>query len=171
MLYAIGFIGLFTIGGMTGLFLAALGLDVHVTDTYFVVAHFHYIMVGGTVMAYLGGVHYWWPKISGKMYPEGLAKLAALTVFLGFNLTFFPQFVLGYLGMPRRYAAYPPRVSDASTCCRRPALPSSGVGYVMPLLYLFWSLAVRQPAPRRIRGRRPGWNGRRLRRRPSTTSK
>src|SRR5690242_15945154 len=107
MLYALGFIGLFTIGGMTGLFLAALGLDVHVTDTYFVIAHFHYIMVGGTVMAFLGGVHYWWPKISGKMYPEGLAKVGALTVFLGFNLTFFPQFVLGYLGMPRRYAAYP----------------------------------------------------------------
>src|SRR5690242_195201 len=92
MLYAIGFIGLFTIGGMTGLMLAALGIDVHVTDTYFVVAHFHYIMVGGAVMGFLGGIHYWWPKISGKMYPEFLAKLSALTVFLGFNLTFFPQF-------------------------------------------------------------------------------
>ena len=108
MLYAIGFIGLFTIGGMTGLFLAALGIDVHVTDTYFVIAHFHYIMVGGAVMAFLGGVHYFWPKITGKLYPEGLAKLSALTVFLGFNLTFFPQFILGYLGMSRRYAAYPP---------------------------------------------------------------
>src|ERR1700689_3308302 len=92
MLYAFGFIGLFTIGGLTGLFLAALGFDVHVTDTYFVIAHFHYIMVGGTLMAYLGGLHYWWPKMTGRMYPEGFAKLSALTVFLGFNLTFFPQF-------------------------------------------------------------------------------
>src|SRR2546429_6850549 len=91
MLYAFGFIGLFTVGGLTGLFLAALGIDVHVTDTYFVVAHFHYIMVGGTVMGYLGGMHYWWPKISGRLYPESLGRLAALIVFIGFNLTFFPQ--------------------------------------------------------------------------------
>ena len=78
MLYAFGFIGLFTMGGMTGLFVAALGVDVHVTDTYFIIAHFHYIMVGGMVMAYLGGMHFWWPKISGRMYPEGWGKLAAL---------------------------------------------------------------------------------------------
>src|SRR5499427_2650782 len=108
MLYALGFIGLFTIGGLTGLFLATVAVDVHVTDTYFVVAHFHYIMVGGTIMGYLGGIHYWWPKISGKLYPEGWARFAALVVFVGFNLTFFPQFILGYLGMPRRYHAYPP---------------------------------------------------------------
>src|SRR3989449_3203336 len=95
MLFAFGFIGLFTMGGLTGLFLAALGIDVHVTDTYFVVAHFHYIMVGGTVMGYLGGMHYWWPKISGRLYPESWGRLAALIVFLGFNLTFFPQFILG----------------------------------------------------------------------------
>src|SRR6186713_918792 len=107
MLYAIGFIGLFTIGGLTGLFLAAVGLDVHVTDTYFIIAHFHYIMVGGTIMGYLGGLHFWWPKISGRRYHEGLAKLSAGIIFVGFNLTFFPQFVLGYLGMPRRYHAYP----------------------------------------------------------------
>ena len=107
MLYAFGFIGLFTMGGLTGLFVAALGMDVHVTDTYFVVAHFHYIMVGGAIMAYLGGLHYWWPKMTGRMYPEGWAKLSALVVFLGFNLTFFPQFILGYLGMPRRYHVYP----------------------------------------------------------------
>ncbi len=138
MLYAIGFIGLFTIGGMTGLFLAALGIDVHVTDTYFVIAHFHYIMVGGTVMAYLGGMHYWWPKISGKMYPEGIAKLSALTVFLGFNLTFFPQFVLGYLGMPRRYAAYPPEFQYLHILSTAGAT-ILGVGYVMPLIYFFWS--------------------------------
>src|SRR5262249_33172993 len=96
MLYALGFIGLFTMGGLTGLFLATLAIDVHVTDTYFVVAHFHYIMVGGMVMAYLGGIHFWWPKISGRLYPEGWARFAALVVFVGFNLTFFPQFILGY---------------------------------------------------------------------------
>src|ERR1700693_2922110 len=106
MLYAFGFVGLFTMGGLTGLFLAALGIDVHVTDTYFVVAHFHYIMVGGALMGYLGGLHFWWPKISGRLYPEGWARLAALIVFIGFNLTFFPQFLLGYMGMPRRYYDY-----------------------------------------------------------------
>ena len=87
--------------------LATLAVDVHLHDTYFVVAHFHYIMVGGTVMAYLGGIHFWWPKITGRMYPEIWGKLSALLVFVGFNLTFFPQFVLGYLGMPRRYHEYP----------------------------------------------------------------
>jgi cytochrome c oxidase subunit I len=138
MLYAIGFIGLFTIGGMTGLFLAALGLDVHVHDTYFVIAHFHYIMVGGSVMAFLGGVHYWWPKISGKMYPEGLARLSALIVFLGFNLTFFPQFVLGYLGMPRRYAAYPEEFQMLHVLSTAGAT-ILGVGYVLPLCYLIWA--------------------------------
>jgi cytochrome c oxidase subunit I len=138
MLYAIGFVGLFTIGGMTGLFLAALGIDVHVTDTYFVIAHFHYIMVGGTVMAFLGGVHYWWPKISGKMYPEGLAKFSAFTVFTGFNLTFFPQFVLGYLGMPRRYAAYPEEFQMLNVLSTAGA-SILGVGYVLPLIYLLWS--------------------------------
>src|SRR6202022_2239881 len=106
MLYAFGFIGLFTIGGLTGLFVATLGIDIHVTDTYFVIAHFHYVMVGGMVMAYLGGLHFWWPKISGRLYPEGWAKLSAGIIFIGFNLTFFPQFLLGYMGMPRRYADY-----------------------------------------------------------------
>lgn len=145
MLYAIGFVGLFTIGGLTGLFLAALGFDVHVTDTYFVIAHFHYIMVGGTVMAFLGGVHYWWPKVSGRMYPEGLAKLSALTVFLGFNLTFFPQFVLGYLGMPRRYAAYPDEFQFLHIMSTAGA-SILGVGYVMPLCYLIWAWKYGRPA-------------------------
>ena len=139
MLYAIGFIGLFTIGGLTGLFLAAVGLDVHVTDTYFVVAHFHYIMVGGTIMGYLGGLHYWWPKISGRMYNEWLAKIAAAIIFFGFNLTFFPQFIVGYLGMPRRYHAYPPEFQVLNVLSSAGA-SILGVGYLIPIIYLTWSL-------------------------------
>jgi cytochrome c oxidase subunit I len=139
MLYAIGFIGLFTIGGLTGLFVAAIGIDVHVTDTYFVVAHFHYIMVGGAIMGYMGGLHYWWPKISGRLYNEFLAKIAAGIIFLGFNLTFFPQFVLGYLGMPRRYHAYPPEFQVLNVLSSAGA-SILGVGYLIPLAYLLWSL-------------------------------
>ncbi|MFB3827095.1 MAG: cytochrome c oxidase subunit I [Bryobacteraceae bacterium] len=139
MLYAFGFIGLFAIGGLTGLFVASLGVDVHVHDTYFVVAHFHYIMVGGTLMAYLGGLHYWWPKMTGRLYPEGWARLSALVVFLGFNLTFFPQFILGYLGMPRRYASYPEEFQVLNVLSTAGASVLA-VGYVMPLVYFFWSL-------------------------------
>jgi cytochrome c oxidase subunit I len=146
LLYAIGFIALFTIGGMTGLMLAAIGLDVHVTDTYFVIAHFHYIMVGGSVMAFLGGIHYWWPKISGRMYPEFLAQLCAITIFIGFNLTFFPQFVLGYLGMPRRYAAYPPEFQVLNVLSTAGA-SILGVGYVVPLIYLVWAWKYGDKAP------------------------
>src|SRR3982750_4205980 len=122
MIYALGFIGLFTIGGLTGLFLAALAVDVHVHDTYFVIAHFHYIMVGGMVMGFMGGLHYWWPKITGRLYPEAWARIAAVIVFVGFNLTFFPQFVLGYLGQPRRYHVYPPDF-NSTMCSQLPALP------------------------------------------------
>ena len=145
MLYAFGFIGLFTIGGLTGLFVAALGIDVHVTDTYFVIAHFHYIMVGGTIMAYLGGLHYWWPKMTGRMYPEGWAKLSALVIFLGFNLTFFPQFILGYLGMPRRYHIYPPEFQVLHVLSTAGASVLA-VGYVMPMVYFIWSLRYGQVA-------------------------
>jgi cytochrome c oxidase subunit 1 len=139
MLYALGFIGLFTIGGLTGLFLAALATDVHLNGTYFVVAHFHYIMVGGAVMALMGGLHFWWPKITGRLYPDLWARFAALVIFIGFNLTFFPQFVLGYLGMPRRYAMYPAEFQALNV------LSSAGasvlaVGYIIPLIYLGWSL-------------------------------
>src|SRR6476619_3397144 len=139
MLYAIGFIGLFTIGGLTGLFLASVGLDVHVTDTYFIVAHFHYIMVGGTIMGYLGGLHYWWPKISGRLYNETLARISAGIIFIGFNLTFFPQFILGYLGMPRRYHAYPPDFQVLNVLSSAVA-SILGVGYLIPMIYLMWSL-------------------------------
>jgi cytochrome c oxidase subunit 1 len=139
MLYAFGFLGLFTIGGLTGLFLAALGVDVHVTDTYFVVAHFHYIMVGGVIMGYLGGLHFWWPKITGRLYPEGWAKLSALVIFLGFNLTFFPQFILGYLGMPRRYHAYPEEFQVLNVMSSAGA-SILAVGYLLPLFYLLWSM-------------------------------
>jgi cytochrome c oxidase subunit 1 len=146
MLYAFGFIGLFLMGGLTGLFLAALGIDVHVTDTYFVVAHFHYIMVGGAVMGYLGGMHFWWPKISGRMYPESWGRLAAVIVFLGFNLTFFPQFILGYMGMPRRYWQYPPEFQVLNV------LSTAGstilaVGYVLPMVYFLWSMRYGKVAP------------------------
>ncbi|HYL77995.1 MAG TPA: cbb3-type cytochrome c oxidase subunit I, partial [Bryobacteraceae bacterium] len=139
MLYAFGFIGLFTIGGLTGLFLATLAVDVHVTDTYFVVAHFHYVMVGGMVMAYMGGLHFWWPKISGRLYPEGWAKFAALLVFAGFNLTFFPQFILGYLGQPRRYHAYAPEFQVLNVMSTAGAT-ILGLGYVIPFIYFMWSM-------------------------------
>jgi len=139
MLYALGFIGLFTIGGLTGLFLASLGTDVHLTDTYFVVAHFHYIMVGGAIMGYLGGLHFWWPKISGRSYPESWARIAAVIVFIGFNLTFFPQFVLGYLGMPRRYHFYVGEFQVLNVMSTAGA-SILGIGYLLPLVYLIWSL-------------------------------
>jgi cytochrome c oxidase subunit 1 len=139
MLYAFGFLDLFTIGGLTGLFLATLGVDVHLTDTYFVVAHFHYVMVGGMVLAYMGGLHFWWPKITGKLYPEGWAKFSALLVFAGFNATFFPQFIAGYLGQPRRYHAYAPEFQVYNVMSTA-GVSILGLGYILPLIYLTWSL-------------------------------
>ncbi|MEP7212497.1 MAG: cbb3-type cytochrome c oxidase subunit I [Acidobacteriota bacterium] len=139
MLYGLGFMGLFLIGGLTGLFLGAIGLTVHLTDTYFVVAHFHYVMVGGQMIAYLGGIHYWWPKMTGKMYSEFWGKVAAMLTFVGFNLTFFPQFILGYLGMPRRYAAYPPEFQVLNIFSTAGATVL-GVGLLMPAVYLTYSL-------------------------------
>ncbi|HEY3699982.1 MAG TPA: cytochrome c oxidase subunit I [Spongiibacteraceae bacterium] len=146
MIYALGFVGLFTIGGLTGLFLAALALDVHLTDTYFVVAHFHYIMVGGSVAAYLGGLHFWWPKISGRLYPEMWGRVAAILIFVGFNLTFFPQYLLGYEGMPRRYHSYAPEYQLLNV------LSSAGasilaIAYVLPFGYMLWSIFYGQRAP------------------------
>jgi cytochrome c oxidase subunit 1 len=139
MLYALGFIGLFTIGGLTGLFLATLGVDVHLHDTYFVVAHFHYVMVGGMVMALLGGLHFWWPKMTGRMYSEPAAKLGVMFVFAGFNLTFLPQFVLGYMGMPRRYHTYPEEWQALNVMSTAGATVL-GFGFVLVIIYLFWSL-------------------------------
>ncbi len=140
MVYALCFLGLFLIGGLTGLYLGCMGTDVHLTNTYFVVAHFHYVMVGSAVVAFLTALHFWWPKISGRMYPETLAKYNALVVFIGFNVTFLPQFMMGYLGMPRRYHYY----AFAPEFQIYHILSTAGstvlaVGYVVPLFYFAWS--------------------------------
>lgn len=139
MLYALGFLGLFLIGGLTGLFLATMGLNIHVHDTYFVVAHFHYVMVGGVVMAFLAGIHFWWPKMFGRMYNEGWGKFTAIILFAGFNLTFFPQFILGYLGMPRRYHVYPEEFQVLNVMSTAGA-SLLGLGYLILAIYLVWSL-------------------------------
>jgi cytochrome c oxidase subunit 1 len=145
MLFAFGFIGLFTMGGLTGMFLASLGTDVHLHDTYFVIAHFHFIMVGGSVMAYMGGLHYWWPKMTGRMYPQFWSRIAAMMIFFGFILTFLPQFLVGHLGMIRRIPYYKPEFQVYNV------MSSSGasilaVGYVIPLIYLIWSLGYGKKA-------------------------
>lgn len=139
MIYAAGFLGLFAVGGGTGLFLGAIGLDVPLHDTYFVVAHFHYVMVGGMVMAYLAGLHFWWPKITGKMYPRIPASISAIIVFIGFNFTFFPQFLLGWMGMPRRYHSYHPdfQILNIMSTVGASVL---GLGFILPGFYLTWSL-------------------------------
>ncbi len=146
MLYAFGFIGMFTIGGLTGLFLATVALDIHMHDTYFVVAHFHYIMVGSAIFGYMGGLHYWWPKMTGKMYSDGWARLSALLIFAGFNFTFFPQFIVGYLGMPRRYHAYPEEFQVLNVMSTVGASVLA-LGYILPAFYFVHSLIKGKDAP------------------------
>jgi cytochrome c oxidase subunit 1 len=146
MLYALSFLFLFTIGGLTGLFLATLATDIHLHDTYFIVAHFHYVMFGGTVIAFLGGLHYWWPKMTGKMYNEKLGRIACLILFVGFNVTFFTQFVAGSRGMPRRYFHYQEEFTSLNQ------LSSVGsyimaVAFFMIAGYLLHSLAKGRKAP------------------------
>ncbi|MBL8047133.1 MAG: cbb3-type cytochrome c oxidase subunit I [Chthonomonas sp.] len=138
MIYALGFLGLFTVGGLTGLYLAAMAVDVHLTATYFIVAHFHYVMVGGTVLAFLGGIHFWWPKMTGKMFHRGYAKYNAVLVFVGFNLTFLPQFAAGFLGMPRRYHYYPEEYQVWMVISSFGAL-ALGASLIFPVFYLLHS--------------------------------
>ena len=146
MLYALGFLFMFTIGGFTGIMVGVLSVDVHLHDTYYVVGHFHYVMMGGSVVALLGGMHYWWPKITGRMYNETLAKIAAALVFIGFNLTFFPQLVLGSRGMPRRYANYADRFAGLHQLSTYGS-QILGVGLFLILGYALWSLAYGEKAP------------------------
>ena len=147
MLYALAFIVLFTIGGLTGLFLGTLAVDVHLHDTYFVVAHFHYVMVGGTVFGFLAGIHYWWPKMFGKMYDENLARIAFALVFIGFNMTFFTQFVLGSQGMPRRYYDYLPHFQPLHGFSSVGSYVL-GVGFLVMLYMFIKSLVNGEKAPR-----------------------
>jgi cytochrome c oxidase subunit 1 len=147
MLYALAFIFQFTIGGLTGLFLGMLAIDIHLHDTYFVVAHFHYVMVGGTVFAFFGGLHYWWPKMFGKMYNERMAQVAFALVFTGFNVTFLSQFVMGSRGMPRRYYDYLPQF----TIFHQISTFGSwilGSGFLVMLVMFIQSLSSGKKAPR-----------------------
>jgi len=146
MCYAISFLLLFAIGGLTGIFLGTLSTDVHLTDTYFVVAHFHYVMMGGTVIAFVGGLHYWWPKMTGRMYNENLGRIGCFLVFWGFNQTFFTQFLLGSRGMPRRYYNYLPQFQGLH------AISTVGswilaAGFFLTAAYLLASLRKPMDAP------------------------
>lgn len=146
MLFAIGFMFIFAIGGVTGIFLATLATDVHLHDTYFVVAHFHYVMVGGTLMALMGGLYYWFPKMFGKMCNETQAKISWFFIFVGFNVTFFPQFILGNLGMPRRYHDYVP---EYATLNKISTMGSwlIGIGFLISLYVVIQALRKGEKAP------------------------
>jgi cytochrome c oxidase subunit 1 len=146
MLYALMFLWVFTIGGVTGLFLSTMSTDVHLTDTYFVVAHFHYVMMGGAITAFFGGVHYWWPKIFGRMYNERTGRIGALFVFIGLNQTFFPQFIMGSRGMPRRYYDYLPEFQSFHVASSIGAY-ILGIGFLMTTVSLIRSLLKKADAP------------------------
>ena len=139
MLYALAFLFLFTIGGLTGIMIGALSVNVHLHDTYYIVAHFHYVMMGGTVIALLGGLHYWWPKMTGRMYSEFWGRITCGVIFISFNMTFLPQFIMGSQGMPRRYFNY---VDQFQGLHQFSTIGSYilGVGFVMMAIYLAWSL-------------------------------
>jgi cytochrome c oxidase subunit I len=146
MLYAIAFLWVFTIGGLTGIFCSTMSVDVHIHDTYFVVAHFHYVMMGGAITAFMGGLHYWWPKFTGRMYNEGLGKVGAVLVFVGLNLTFFPQFLLGTRGMPRRYYNYLPEFQGLHQLSTVGAF-MMGLGFLLTAYYLIQSVKSGKKAP------------------------
>ncbi len=146
MLYALAFLFTFSIGGLTGIFLGSLSVDVHLHDTYFVVAHFHYVMMGGTIIAFIGGIHHWWGKMTGRMFNEAHAKIGVLLVFIGFNMTFFNQFVIGQQGMPRRYATYVPQFQQQHVLSTIGSY-ILGVGLLWTAIYLLRSLRNGAPAP------------------------
>lgn len=146
MLYGLSFIFLFTIGGLTGIPLAVISTDIHLHDTYFVVAHFHYVMMGSALIAMIGGLHHWWPKMFGVMYSEFWGRIGCALVFVGFNITFFSQFMLGSQGMPRRYYQYQPEfqvyhhISTGGSYIM-------GLGFVITAIYLIHSLFAGKKAP------------------------
>ncbi|MFY9341494.1 MAG: cbb3-type cytochrome c oxidase subunit I [Planctomycetota bacterium] len=145
MLYTLAFLIIFAIGGLTGVILGALNVDLHLHDTYFVVAHFHYVMMGSIALAFFAGLHHWWPKMFGVMYNETLAKISAITIFVGFNATFIPQFIMGSQGMPRRYATYVPEWAPYHHASTIGAM-ILGSGVALMVFYLVGSLLIRKPA-------------------------
>jgi cytochrome c oxidase subunit I len=146
MLYALAFIGVLVIGGSSGLILSTMALAPHLDSTYFVVAHFHYLVAGALLLAYLGGIHYWWPKMTGRLFPNGWGALAALLVFVGINLTFLPLYLIGYMGLPRRHYSYPAEFQTLQVLVSAGATVLA-LGYLLPGIYLIWSLFHGRKAP------------------------